>query len=329
MKFRIVRFILGIVGLIVIIQVLTTIYFSSKHWPEDHPVIGNRPGRSSWEKRTHVETEQIQEQEKNESKQKENLENGGELAALEKPFLPPCTVKHKDALSSLKRVKSEKCKRLIYKTACLSEAKILFKLDIKRTCPVPRSKGSPAKNVDFTRTPYGNPIRIAFVITLHGRAFRQVKRLFKALYHNNHYFFFHIDTRSDYLRREVLKMIRNFPNAAVAPWNLATIWGGASLLQMLLRCMEDLMAKKDWKWDFFINLSESDYPIKHNSDLVEFLRANRDFNFLKPHGRELGRFIKKQGLDRTFLECEEHMWRLGERPLPLKLILMEEVTGSH
>ena len=68
--------------------------------------------------------------------------------------------------------------------------------------------------------------------------------------------------RSDYLRREILKMIRNFPNAAVAPWSMATIWGGASLLKMLLRCMEDLMAKKDWKWDFFINLSESDYPIK-------------------------------------------------------------------
>ena len=68
--------------------------------------------------------------------------------------------------------------------------------------------------------------------------------------------------RSDYLHREILKMIRNFPNAAVAPWSMATIWGGASLLKMLLRCMEDLMAKKDWKWDFFINLSESDYPIK-------------------------------------------------------------------
>ena len=68
--------------------------------------------------------------------------------------------------------------------------------------------------------------------------------------------------RSDYLRREVLKMIRSFPNAAVAPWSMATIWGGASLLKMLLKCMEDLMAKKDWKWDFFINLSESDYPIK-------------------------------------------------------------------
>ena len=129
-------------------------------------------------------------------KQEENKEMGGELAVLEKPFIPPCTVKHKDALSALKRVKSDSCKRLIYKTACLSEAKMLYKIDITRSCPVPRDKGSPAKTVDPTRTAYGSPIRIAYVLTLHGRAFRQVKRLFKALYHNNHYFFFHIDSVS-------------------------------------------------------------------------------------------------------------------------------------
>lgn len=28
------------------------------------------------------------------------------------------------------------------------------------------------------------------------------------------------------------------------------------------------------------------------------------------------RFIQKQGLDRTFVECEGHMWRISSRPLP-------------
>lgn len=28
------------------------------------------------------------------------------------------------------------------------------------------------------------------------------------------------------------------------------------------------------------------------------------------------RFIKKQGIDRTFYECDEHMWRIGDRKLP-------------
>ena len=30
----------------------------------------------------------------------------------------------------------------------------------------------------------------------------------------------------------------------------------------------------------------------------------------------LFRFIKKQGLDQTFHECENHLWRVGPRPLP-------------
>lgn len=28
------------------------------------------------------------------------------------------------------------------------------------------------------------------------------------------------------------------------------------------------------------------------------------------------RFIRKQGLDRLFLECDTHMWRLGDRRIP-------------
>jgi len=32
---------------------------------------------------------------------------------------------------------------------------------------------------------------------------------------------------------------------------------------MLLKAMDDLLKMTDWKWDFFINLSESDYPVKY------------------------------------------------------------------
>ena len=68
--------------------------------------------------------------------------------------------------------------------------------------------------------------------------------------------------RSDYLYRELLELTRTLPNVALTPWRMATIWGGSSLLQMLLKSIEDLLRKQEWKWDFFINLSESDYPIK-------------------------------------------------------------------
>lgn len=79
--------------------------------------------------------------------------------------------------------------------------------------------------------------------------------------------------------------------------------------------MQELL-ESDWSWDFVINLSESDYPVKTVNQLVEFLSANKDKNFVKSHGREVQRFIQKQGLDKTFVECDAHMWRQGDRKLP-------------
>lgn len=84
---------------------------------------------------------------------------------------------------------------------------------------------------------------------------------------------------------------------------------------MLLQSMKELLTF-DWDWDFVINLSESDFPVKSVSKLEEFLSANKGRNFVKSHGREVQRFIQKQGLDKTFVECDAHMWRVGDRRLP-------------
>lgn len=79
--------------------------------------------------------------------------------------------------------------------------------------------------------------------------------------------------------------------------------------------MQELLYS-DWEWDFVINLSESDYPVKTVTQLTQFLSANQNKNFVKSHGREVQRFIQKQGLDKTFVECDAHMWRQGDRQLP-------------
>lgn len=110
-------------------------------------------------------------------------------------------------------------------------------------------------------------------------------------------------------------MEEKYPNIKLSKRRFSTIWGGASLLRMLLLSMQELLGSK-WKWDFVINLSESDFPVKTVNQLVEFLSANKDKNFVKSHGREVQRFIQKQGLDKTFVECDAHMWRQGDRKLP-------------
>lgn len=40
------------------------------------------------------------------------------------------------------------------------------------------------------------PVRIAFLLTLNGRALRQVLRLIKVLFHRDHFFYIHVDAVS-------------------------------------------------------------------------------------------------------------------------------------
>lgn len=39
----------------------------------------------------------------------------------------------------------------------------------------------------------GPPVRIAYMLVVHGRAIRQLKRLLKAVYHEQHFFYIHVD----------------------------------------------------------------------------------------------------------------------------------------
>lgn len=90
------------------------------------------------------------------------------------------------------------CKNELAKIACTLEAGKLDVMNITRLCPVDRSLGRPAHSIG-TGHEYGPPIRIAYVLSVHGRAFRQLKRLFKAIYSQHHYYYFHVDSVSSNL----------------------------------------------------------------------------------------------------------------------------------
>uniref|UniRef100_A0A672YKJ4 protein xylosyltransferase n=1 Tax=Sphaeramia orbicularis TaxID=375764 RepID=A0A672YKJ4_9TELE len=219
---------------------------------------------------------------------------------------PQCEISGKEAISALSRAKSRECRQQIVEVYCKHKERALMPEKVPRYCPIEGETLRPSV-----------PVRIAFVLVVHGRASRQFQRLFKAIYHTSHYYYIHVDKRSNYLHREVLVLAQKYPNVRVTPWRMSTIWGGASLLTMYLRSMDDLLRMADWSWDFFINLSAADYPSgETNEQLVSFLSKYRNMNFIKSHGRDNARFIRKQGLDRLFLECDTHMWRLGDRKIP-------------
>ena len=108
------------------------------------------------------------------------------------PRVPDCKPQGKDALSALDRAKTDECKQKIHDTICLSQANKLYNVSLKNLCPMGKN---PAKSFKFV--PYsegkGPNIRIVFLMSIHGRATREVKRLFKAVYHSDHYYYIHVD----------------------------------------------------------------------------------------------------------------------------------------
>ena len=70
-----------------------------------------------------------------------------------------------------------------------------------------------------------------------------------------------------FLRKEIQNFITksNRKNLKLADWSMPTIWGGALLLKMHLKVMKEILDMKSngvWDWDFLMNLSETDYPVK-------------------------------------------------------------------
>lgn len=159
-----------------------------------------------------------------------------------------------------------------------------------------------------------NGIRIAFVLSVSGRSTRQIKRLIRLLYDRKHIYLIHVDSQNDFLFNSLTDELRFVPNLIVTDQRFATIWGGSQLLAMLLSSFRSLSGHE---WDYIINLSESDFPIKPLSSLERYLSRHEGKNFLKFHGQPNDAFVRKQGLEVLFLQCENRMWRLSkQRDLP-------------
>ena len=70
------------------------------------------------------------------------------------------------------------------------------------------TNADPKTTVLVPRPP--EPVRIVYLLTLNGRAARQVRRLIKRLYDGTNYFYIHVDSRQDYLYRELKRLEQPF-----------------------------------------------------------------------------------------------------------------------
>ncbi|XP_057766562.1 beta-glucuronosyltransferase GlcAT14A-like [Salvia miltiorrhiza] len=160
----------------------------------------------------------------------------------------------------------------------------------------PRTMADPFTSCSTTNaTPPPPPMpRFAYLISGSKGDLYKLWRTLHALYHPMNYYVVHLDLESPAQeRQELASLVRMHPvfqevgNVYMHDKaNMVTYRGPTMVANTLHACAILLRRYKDWDW--FINLSASDYPLLTQDDLIHtFSTLKRDVNFLH-HTSNLG-----------------------------------------
>ncbi|KAF5814837.1 putative glycosyl transferase, family 14 [Helianthus annuus] len=179
--------------------------------------------------------------------------------------------------------------------------------------------------------------RFAYLISGSKGDLNKLWRTLRALYHPWNYYVVHLDLESEPEERmELASRVEKDPMFAevgnvymITKANMVTYRGPTMVSNTLHACAILLKKYKDWDW--FINLSASDYPLVTQDDLLStFRNLNRDWNFVE-HTSQLGWKEDQRAMplmiDPGLYENKKSdiFWVQPNRPLPTAFKLF---TGS-
>ncbi|WP_343679465.1 beta-1,6-N-acetylglucosaminyltransferase [Chryseobacterium arthrosphaerae] len=124
----------------------------------------------------------------------------------------------------------------------------------------------------------GPQVRIAYFIMIHHRP-EVFKNMFDKIYTRDQFYLIHIDRKANSdMTEEILIFLVKFPNVYILE-SMNIVPGGFGMIQAELNAMEYLL-NASHEWDYFINLSGEDYPLKSQSIIRQFLTRNSGRNYL-------------------------------------------------
>ncbi|KAH0689084.1 hypothetical protein KY289_016442 [Solanum tuberosum] len=138
------------------------------------------------------------------------------------------------------------------------------------------------------------PPRFAYLVSGSAGDGAMLKRTLQALYHPNNHYVVHLDADSSpqerlHLHKFVVNhpIFRKFNNVRmITKANLVTYRGPTMVANTLHAAA--ILLKQGGEWDWFINLSASDYPLVTQDDLIHaFSDLPRDLNFID-HTSDIG-----------------------------------------
>jgi hypothetical protein len=151
------------------------------------------------------------------------------------------------------------------------------------------------------------PAMIAYFLLVH-RYPEQFKRLFKAIHDPRNHYLIHVDKSSGpALEADIRAFLSAYPNAAMLKAKKA-LWGGYSLVDAELRGMAQLLAM-DANWEYFINLSGQDFPLKSQGQIARFLAENHGKEFIKIADQQQVRPDTMPRVGKVFLEIRNRIFQ--------------------
>lgn len=142
---------------------------------------------------------------------------------------------------------------------------------------------------------------IAYFILVH-RYPEQFKRMFQAIYTPGNLYLVHVDKNSGVsLSKEITAFLAPYEGAEILPSRPA-LWGGYSLVEAELRGMKRLLEMSE-DWDYFINLSGQDFPLKSQDYIRDYLASHEDTQFMRCADQQAARPDTMNRISYIFVEA--------------------------
>ena len=101
----------------------------------------------------------------------------------------------------------------------------------------------------------------------------QFERLLRAVYQPQNLYCIHIDIKSSVLYHRAVHSIANcFHNVFVAEHLDKIKWGDISIVLPEINCMRHLLKYYRNQWNYFIDLTAQEFPLRTNYELVQIMK---------------------------------------------------------
>ncbi|WP_229049345.1 beta-1,6-N-acetylglucosaminyltransferase [Chryseobacterium arthrosphaerae] len=125
--------------------------------------------------------------------------------------------------------------------------------------------------------------------------------MFKKIYTRDQFYLIHIDRKAKAeFTEEIQLYLIHFPNVYILE-SMNIVAGGFSMIQAELNAMEYLLNVSN-DWDYFINLSGEDSPLKSQNIIRKFLTVNNGRNYIFYYDQKFYRPDTLQRIQNHFTE---------------------------